>query len=196
MNTAKKCRSCGVEKTCHSDNDKSDFYGRSKGINSSEKRFSPDCKICQKQKQNESNKKTREHQKANSDTGCPSAESLILRTIKWLEDNIGAPEDEYKKRTDNLVQLNSQINIEKKISTDQYMYFSKQDINYNAKDPITRENSIIFAVCVTVSEKMLTSIDTKDVYIFDRLDKIKIVIDKDIAITNELRMEIKTKLAN
>lgn len=196
MNTTKKCRSCGVEKKCHNDNDKSDFYGRSKDGSSSEKRFSPDCKICQKQKQNESNKKTREYQKANSDTGCPTAESLMLRNIKWLEDNIGAPVDEYKKHMDTIAQLNSQVNIEKTIKTDQYMHFSKQDINYNAKDPVTRENAVIFVVCVTISNRLSISIDTKDVYIFDRLDKIKIVVDKDITITNELRTEIKAKLAN
>lgn len=191
MNLEKKCKTCGETKKCVHESDESEFYQIGKTKN-----FRGVCKVCYRKGQNIRDKANVEHQKANSSTGCPSAESLILRNIKWLEDNIGAPEDEYKKRIDNLVQLNSQIIIEKKISTDQYMYFSKQDINYNAKDPITRENSIIFAVCVTVSEKLSIGVDTKDVYIFDRLDKIKIVIDKDIAITNELRMEIKTKLAN
>ena len=190
MNLEKNCKTCGETKKCVYDSTESGFYQIGKSKN-----FRNVCKVCYRKGQNVRDKNNEETKKANADTGCPSAESLILRTIKWIEENIGANNDEYKKRLDTLAELNSQINIEKKINTDQYMYFSKQDINYNTKDPITRENGIVFAVCVTISSKLSSSIDTKDVYIFDRLDKIKIVIDKDINITNEIRAEIKTKLA-
>jgi len=197
MNITKKCRICELEKICSIDNSVSEFYGRLKSNNSSEKRYSPDCKTCQKEKQNKTNKKNRVIQKANTDIGCPTAETLILQTLKKMENYIDTGESECKQYADTYVQLIKQVNIEKKINTDQFMYFSKQDINYdkNKSNTAMREGNIRSVVSSYIMNTLQKVVNTDNIYVFDRLDTVKIVVDEDIVLSNDLCSAIKTQLA-
>lgn len=186
MDIQKECVTCHEEKVASPNSKISDFYKTKTGYRGS-------CKVCYREKQKQRDDKIAFAKKANSHISCPSIDGMFSSIIGRLDQGGITMEDEEMDQCFTILrELKNQKKVEEKTTHDQSMHFSKKELGYKLND--IHNYYIRNAVKHNIPGD-IGIINDDDLYIFDRLDVIKIILDKEgVVFTDNERLSIKTMI--
>jgi hypothetical protein len=176
-------------KLCSLDDKKSQFYKRKKDPVV----YYAHCKECQKNDTHRRSSQKKESDIITGNSQCISTESLIVSTARDICKNFQDLEPGMLiNYTNQLSELAKQYELEKRISASQSMYFPKHDVGYSSSNPV-HVNSIK-SVIINESLNDGKIITAENIHIFDRKDKVKIIVVDDVEYDNERRLAIKNAI--
>jgi hypothetical protein len=170
MDFTKICRLCSIEKVCSLDKSKSEFHQIPKSNN-----YRNICKICRNLDQKTRDRNRSKISKITGGSVCISLDSMIddlTRNIHKNHQNMNV--ETIRNYTNQLLELANQREIESRVSSDHTLLFSKKDLGLNFENP-THISKIKEALAQEYSD--IDIINPTDVYVFDRQDHIKILVD-------------------
>jgi hypothetical protein len=171
MNFIRVCRICDKSGVCSSVLSETQFYLRNKekGV------FYTHCKECQKTSSKTRSSNIKKLQDISGTLTHISTDTLIDRIKqKILNEAKFVNVNRMRILLDDLEILEHERDIESKISDSQSMHFLKKDLGLNFENP-THISKIKEALSQEYSD--IDIINPADVYVFDRQDHIKILVD-------------------
>jgi hypothetical protein len=196
MDFTKICIACDIEKVCSDDPASSEFGPRK--ITSKNQGFDNTCKRCCAEATKRAKKNKSKISKLTGGSGCITLGSMIDEITGNIHKNHQDMDAETIKNLANqLIELANQKEIENRTTPAKSMFFSKKDIGFKpSSDALIKKIMVDLSM---ESNKFMPGgafIMPEDVHVFQRKDKIKIIIESNEDINNDQKLMIKTIVTN
>lgn len=136
-----------------------------------------------------------------TDLHCEKAGSLMLALLGKMErEFFTADQNRREYYAARFIDLGLQHDMESKTTVNQQIVFAKHDIGYGTDPNRTKsdcDKDIKFNSAVILTEHFTDSDLTVDnIHVFEVKKVVKIIVDSDVILTPEIRLEIKRSLVN
>lgn len=159
------------------------------------------CNACRSAVRKDNDSKRKITNTTETDLICQKAESLMIALLGKMEREFStADQNRREYYATRFIDLGLQHDMESKTTIDQQMVFAKHDIGYGTDPGRTKfdcDKDIKFNSTVILTEHFSDSdLTVDDIHVFEVKKVVKIIVDSDVILTPEIRLEIKRSLTH